>query len=220
MGIGPSTKETSLHHFRDPLLEVVSEDTDLDLLGLIIVGTPDDNKDKMLVGTRAAAMAECMRADGVIISSDGWGNSDVDYTNTCEQLGIRGIPVTGLNFSGTVAKFVVVNDYLDGIVDINKSADGTETDVVGENNMVKVDCLKAKALLKLKMRHKDELEGRSMIHATARQNSIGKRILRILIFNFFSPFILPNRQLYAHQHILPHFAMEIFSFSICQMPDQ
>ena len=53
MGIGPSTKETSLHHFRDPLLEVVSEDTDLDLLGLIIVGTPDDNKDKMLVGTRA-----------------------------------------------------------------------------------------------------------------------------------------------------------------------
>ena len=89
MGIGPSTKETSLHHFRDPLLEVVSEDTDLDLLGLIIVGTPDDNKDKMLVGTRAAAMAECMRADGVIISSDGWGNSDVDYTNTCEQLGIR-----------------------------------------------------------------------------------------------------------------------------------
>ena len=160
MGIGPSTKETSLHHFRDPLLEVVSEDTDLDLLGLIIVGTPDDNKDKMLVGTRAAAMAECMRADGVIISSDGWGNSDVDYTNTCEQLGIRGIPVKGLNFSGTVAKFVVVNDYLDGIIDINKSADGTETDVVGENNMVKVDCLKAKALLKLKMRHKDELEGR------------------------------------------------------------
>ena len=68
MGIGPSTKETSLHHFRDPLLEVVAEDTDLDLLGLIIVGTPDDNKDKMLVGTRAAAMAECMRADGVIIT--------------------------------------------------------------------------------------------------------------------------------------------------------
>ena len=142
MGIGPSTKETSLHHFRDPLLEVVAEDTDLDLMGLIIVGTPDDNKDKIRVGTRAAAMAEMMRADGVIISSDGWG--------------IRDIPVTGLNFSGTVAQFVVVNDYLDGIVDINKSADGTETDVVGENNMVKLDCLKAKALLKLKMRQKEQ----------------------------------------------------------------
>ena len=28
MGIGPSTKETTLHHFRDPLLEVLSEDED------------------------------------------------------------------------------------------------------------------------------------------------------------------------------------------------
>lgn len=41
-------------------------------------------------------------------------------------------------------------------MDINKSADGTETDVVGENNMVKLDCLKAKALLKLKMRQKEQ----------------------------------------------------------------
>ena len=144
MGIGPSTKETTLHHFRDPLLDVVSKDTDLDLMGVL------------LVGTRSAVWAEAMRADGVIISSDGWGNSDVDFTNTCEQLGIRGIPVTGLNFSGTVAQFVVTNDYLDGIVDINKSADGTETNVVGENNMVELDCLKAKALLKLKMRQKDQ----------------------------------------------------------------
>ena len=156
MGIGPSTKETSLHHFRDPLLDVVSNDTDLDLMGILLVGTPDDNKDKMLVGTRSAVWAEAMRADGVIISSDGWGNSDVDFTNTCEQLGIRGIPVTGLNFSGTVAQFVVVNEYLDGIVDINKSADGTETNVEGENNMVALDCRKAMALLKLKMRQKDQ----------------------------------------------------------------
>ena len=156
MGIGPSTKETSLHHFRDPLLDVVSNDTDLDLMGILLVGTPDDNKDKMLVGTRSAVWAEAMRADGVIISSDGWGNSDVDFTNTCEQLGIRGIPVTGLNFSGTVAQFVVVNEYLDGIVDINKSVDGTETNVVGENNVVALDCRKAMALLKLKMRQKDQ----------------------------------------------------------------
>jgi D-proline reductase (dithiol) PrdE len=156
MGIGPSTKETTLHHFRDPLLDVVSNDEDIDLMGILLVGTPDDNKDKMLVGTRSAVWAEAMRADGVIISSDGWGNSDVDFTNTCEQLGTRGIPVTGLNFSGTVAQFVVVNDYLDGIIDINKSADGTETDVVGENNVVALDCRKALARLKLKMRQKDK----------------------------------------------------------------
>ena len=57
MGIGPSTKETTLHHFRDPLLDVVSEDTDLDLMGILLVGTPDDQTDKMLVGTRCAVMA-------------------------------------------------------------------------------------------------------------------------------------------------------------------
>ena len=79
MGIGPSTKETSLHHFRDPLLDVVSSDEDPDLMGIIIVGTPDDNTDKLFVGTRAAVWAEAMRADGVILSSDGWGNSDVDF---------------------------------------------------------------------------------------------------------------------------------------------
>lgn len=154
MGIGPSTKETTLHHFRDPLVDIVSADQDIDLMGVMIVGTPDANEDKMLVGTRAAVWAECMRADGVILSSDGWGNSDVDYVNTCEQIGIRGIALTGLNFSGTAAQFVVVNDYLDGIVDINKSAEGVETDVVGENNMVELDCKKALALLKLKMRNK------------------------------------------------------------------
>ena len=59
MGIGPSTKETSLHHFRDPLLDVVSSDEDLDLMGIIIVGTPDDNTDKLLVGTRAAVWKLC-----------------------------------------------------------------------------------------------------------------------------------------------------------------
>ena len=95
-----------------------------------------------------------MGDDGVIISADGWGNSDVEYTNTCEELGTRGIAVKGRNFNGTVAQFVVVNDDLDGIVDINKSADGTETNVVGENNMVELDCRKATALLKLKMRKK------------------------------------------------------------------
>ena len=121
MGIGPSTKETSLHHFRDPLLDVVSSDEDLDLMGILLVGTPDGNEEKMLVGRRTAVWAEGMRADGVIISSDGWGNSDVDFTNTVEELATRGIEVTGLNFSGTVGQFVVVNEYLDGIIDINKS---------------------------------------------------------------------------------------------------
>ena len=159
MGIGPSTKETSLHHFRDPLLDVVSSDRDVDLMGVMLVGSPDGNEDKMLVGTRAAVWAECMRADGVIVSCDGWGNSHVDYTNTMEQIGIRGIPAAGITFNGTVAQFVVVNDYLDAIVDINKNPEGVESNIVGENNMTERDCKIALYKLKAKMKKK-ELEDR------------------------------------------------------------
>ena len=38
------------------------------------------------------------------------------------------------------------------IVDINKSAEGIETEVVGENTTDELDARKAVALLKLKMR--------------------------------------------------------------------
>jgi D-proline reductase (dithiol)-stabilizing protein PrdE len=154
MGIGPSTKETSLHHFRDPLLDIVSNDTDIDLMGIIVVGTPQDNKEKYFVGQRTAAWLEAMRVDGAIISTDGWGNSHVDYANTIEEIGKRGIPVVGLSFVGTQAKFVVTNKYMDTIVDFNKSEKGIETEVVGENTVAEIDARKALAFLKLKMRNK------------------------------------------------------------------
>ena len=156
MGVGPSTKETTLHHFRDPLLDVVSEDLDVDLLGVIIVGTPQANEDKMFVGERTAQWIEAMRADGAIISVDGWGNSHVDYANTIEQIGKRNIPVVGLSFVGTQAQFVVTNKYMDTIVDFNKSKEGIETEVVGENNVTELDAKKALAFLKLKMRRKSQ----------------------------------------------------------------
>ncbi|WP_406243418.1 glycine/sarcosine/betaine reductase component B subunit [Tissierella carlieri] len=158
MGIGPSTKETTLHHFRDPILNIVSNDKDIDLLGIIIAGTPQDNEDKYFVGRRAAAWVEAMRADGVIISADGWGNSHVDYANTIEEIGKRNIPVVGISFVGTQAQFVVKNRYMDTIVDINKSKDGIETEVVGENTLSELDAKKALALLKLKMRNKESKE--------------------------------------------------------------
>ncbi|MDK2804384.1 MAG: D-proline reductase (dithiol)-stabilizing protein PrdE [Peptostreptococcaceae bacterium] len=152
MGVGPSTKETTLHHFRDPLLDVVSNDEDIDLMGIIVVGTPQSNEEKEYVGKRVAVWLESMRADGAIISVDGWGNSHVDYANTIEEIGIRGIPVVGLSFIGTQAKFVVENQYMDTIVDFNKSKAGIETQTVGENTVEKLDAKKALAFLKLKMK--------------------------------------------------------------------
>ena len=152
MGIGPSTKETSLHHFRDPLVDVLSNDTDIDLVGVILVGTPQDNKEKERVGQRTAQWLESRRVDGCIVSCDGWGNSHVDYANTLEEIGKRNIPLVGVTFNGVQAKFVVTNKYMDTIVDINKSKEGIETEVVGENTTDTLDAKKAAAFLKLKMR--------------------------------------------------------------------
>ena len=39
MGIGPSTKETSLHHFRDPLVDIVGSDEGIDLMGVLLFAT-------------------------------------------------------------------------------------------------------------------------------------------------------------------------------------
>lgn len=155
MGIGPSTKETTLHHFRDPLLNVVSNDKDVDLLGVIVAGTPQENEDKVFVAQRAAAWVEAMRADGVIVSIDGWGNSNIDFATAIEEVGKRSIPVVGMSFVGTQAQFVVTNEYMDTIVDFNKSKEGIETEVVGENTVVELDAKKALAFLKLKMRNRE-----------------------------------------------------------------
>lgn len=152
MGIGPSTKETTLHHFRDPLLDVVSSDEDFDCVGVIIAGIPQDNVNKYFTGERIGVWLEGMRADGAIVSADSWGNSNIDFANTIEQIGSRGIPVVGLSFVGTQGQFVVTNKYMDTIVDINKSEEGIETEVVGENTLTTLDARKAAALLKLKMR--------------------------------------------------------------------
>ena len=153
MGIGPSTKETTLHHFRDPLLEVVTSDNDVDLLGIIVAGTPQSNEDKVFVAERAAAWVEAMRADGVIVSIDGWGNSNIDFATAVGEVGRRNIPVVGMSFVGTVG-VVVTNKYMDTIIDFNKSKEGIETEVVGENTIATIDAKKALAFLKLKMRNR------------------------------------------------------------------
>lgn len=153
MGIGPSTKETTLHHFRDPLVRTVAVDPDIDFQGIIVVGTPQDNYLKTLVGVRTAVMLEAMRANGAIISADGWGNSDVDFMNTMTEIDDRKISVVGLKFIGVQAGFVVNNELTKFVVDINKSSAGIETTVVGENNLSEKDEHQALGLLKLKMRH-------------------------------------------------------------------
>lgn len=150
MGLGPSSKETTLHHFNDPLIELISNDKEIDFMGIIVEGTPEINNHKQFVARRAGVLMEAMRADGVIVSIDSWGNSHIDFTAVIQAIGERGIPVVGLSFVGNQAQFVVTNRYMDTIIDINKNEAGIETTVVGENNVVEMDAIKAVAILKNK----------------------------------------------------------------------
>ncbi len=151
MGLGPSTKETTKHHFKDPLVDLLSSQEDIDFCSIIVYGTSDNIVDKKLNSYRAAQSAIACRPDGVIVSLDGWGNYHVDFENCVNTLGKAGIPVVGVSFVGKAGNFVVKNKYMDTIVDINKSEKGVETEVLGENNINELDAKKAVAMLKLKM---------------------------------------------------------------------
>lgn len=155
MGIGPSSRETTLHHFRDPLLELVSSDKDLSVIGILAAGTPEIIKDKLFIASRSGSYATMMDVDGVIVSIDSWGNSHVDFTEHIRAIGERGIPVVGMSFVGNQASFVVKNEYMDGIVDFNKNDEGIETLVVGQNTVVDSDVKIALGLLKSKLKRKN-----------------------------------------------------------------
>lgn len=152
MGMGPSSKETTLHHFRDPLVETFCADEDIDFLGVVLQGTPEVYGKKRFVAERSGVLMETMRADGVIVSIDSWGNSHIDFTSVLEALGERRIPTVGLSFVGNQAAFVVTNAYMDSIIDYNKNSLGIETTVMAENTAVPLDAVKAMAMLKNRMR--------------------------------------------------------------------
>lgn len=156
MGIGPSTKETTLHRFRDPILEVAAIDGDVNVVGIIISPTPQSNKEKMFTACRAAAAIQAMGADGAVVSVDGFGNSHIDFANILEETGRLGIPSVGMSFVGEQGKFVTTNEYMDTVVDLNKSEEGVETQRVGENTADSTDAKKAIALLKLKIRRHEQ----------------------------------------------------------------
>ena len=155
MGVGPSTKETSLHHFRDPLIRVLGEDPGIDLMGVLVYGSMEGNEEKIRNSRTAAVIAECARPDGVIVETDGWGNLDVDYVNCVNEVGERGIPVAGLNWSGTAGTFVVESPYLDNVVDFNKNPEGIESNIVGENNYTEDDVRECLKRLKIAMLKKE-----------------------------------------------------------------
>lgn len=200
MGIGPSSKETTLHHFKEPLIELISNDKEIDFMGIIVEGTPEINSHKQFVAQRVGVLMETMRADGVIVSIDSWGNSHIDFTSVIEAIGERGIPVVGLSFVGNQASFVVTNRYMDTIIDVNKNELGIETTVVGENTIVEMDAFKALAILKNKIKKKSPEDVCALIQE--------KRIRKLFIKSFkiddvilSEKTIIENKIIYINKNI-------------------
>jgi hypothetical protein len=146
MGVSPSTKETTLHHFRDPLVELTRKDPELELVGVALVGSPGENSDKAYVARRVGMMAEAMNVEGVLIHLEGFGNQHVDFAAHMEAVGSRGIPVVGLTYQGN--GLVVENEYMEDLIDLDKTFVGMETEVVEDNAVMASDVVKAIKLLK------------------------------------------------------------------------
>lgn len=146
MGVSPSTKETTLHHFRDPLVELVRRDQEVDLAGVAIVGSPGENSDKFYVAKRIGMLAEAMNVDGVLIHVEGFGNQHVDFAAHIEEIGRRGIPVVGLTYKGN--GLVVENEHMQDLIDLDKTFQGMETEVVEDNGVQAADVIRALKVLK------------------------------------------------------------------------
>ncbi len=96
--IGPASKEMSRHYWREPLVLEALHDEEVDLCGVIFVGSPQINAEKYYVSRRVGHTVEMMDVDGAFVTTEGFGNNHIDFASHIEQIGMRGIPVVGLSF--------------------------------------------------------------------------------------------------------------------------
>lgn len=149
--IGPATKEMTRHYFREPLVEALAEDKELDLIGVIFVGSPQVNDEKAFVSERLGAWIETMAVEGAIVTTEGFGNNHIDFTSHIEQIGKRGIPVVGVSFCAYQGQLVVGNKYADAMIETNKDKDGFENEIAGCSEICPKDAARAVQMLKNKM---------------------------------------------------------------------
>lgn len=149
--IGPASKEMSRHYWREPLVLECLHDPEIDLCGVVFVGSPQINGEKFYVSRRLGQTVEAMDVDGAFITTEGFGNNHVDFASHHEQIGQRGIPVVGMSFCAVQGALVVGNKYMTHMVDNNKSEAGIENEVLGCNTLCPEDAVRALAMLKAQM---------------------------------------------------------------------
>ena len=149
--IGPASKEMSRHYWREPLVLEALHDEEVDLCGVIFVGSPQINSEKFYVSKRVGMMVEMIDADGAFVTTEGFGNNHIDFASHHEQIGMRGIPVVGMSFCAVQGALVVGNKYMTNMVDNNKSESGIENEVLACNTLCHEDAIRALAMLKSAM---------------------------------------------------------------------
>lgn len=149
--IGPATKEMTRHYIREPLVEGLAVDTELDLVGVIFIGSPQVNDEKLWVSERLGSMLESLDIDGCIITTEGFGNNHIDFVQHIGQAGKRGIPVVGVSFCAYQGQLVVGNQYADAMIEENMDMGGFENNVAGCSCVTKEVAARAIQMLKNKM---------------------------------------------------------------------
>ena len=149
--IGPASKEMSRHYWREPLVLEALHDEEVDLCGVIFVGSPQINAEKFYVSRRVGMMVEALDVDGAFVTTEGFGNNHIDFASHIEQIGMRGIPVVGMSFCAVQGALVVGNKYMTNMIDNNKSEAGIENEILGCNTLCHEDAIRALYSLKAEM---------------------------------------------------------------------
>ena len=149
--IGPATKEMTRHYIREPLVEGLAADTELDLVGVVFVGSPQVNDEKLWVSERLGSLMESLDIDGCIITTEGFGNNHIDFIQHIGQAGKRGIPVVGVSFCAYQGQLVVGNEYATAMVEENMDMGGFENNVAGCSCVTKEVAARAIQMLKNRM---------------------------------------------------------------------
>jgi len=170
--IGPASKECSRHYWREPLVIEAMNDPEVDLCGVMFVGSPQINSEKFYVSERMGMIVEALDVDGAVVTTEGFGNNHIDFASHIEQIGMRGIPCVGMSFCAVQGALVVGNKFMKYMVDNNKSEAGIENEVLSCNTLCPEDAIRAMAMLKTAMAEEEVLEAERKWNANVKENNL------------------------------------------------
>lgn len=146
--VGPGSKEVSRHFFREPLIQMALEEEDFEVLGVVVIGSSQINTEKYYSSRRLGMMLEAIKPDGVIITTEGFGNNHIDFASHHEQAGLRGIPAVGCSFCANQGALVVGSEYMTNMIELNKSEMGVENEIMAINTLCREDAIRALTMMK------------------------------------------------------------------------